>query len=229
MFRVFRKIPVMAAVVLAGCVTGGQSDTTGSGPIELSVRIQNKFEEYLDNNPAVFVVAEDGRSSYNYYYCPEIRCRGTNHSSISKAILGCEKYSNGVPCKVYAIGQEIVWRGADGSPQVRTDDLPNTQELPTAGVDYDLKVLQRQMLVEYNENLFDYPDSMGAFAVAVSGYQSSWGRFAKDGGAEKTLKLAANQAIDSCEARAGVECMLFAVNHQVVATGQSIDEYLGPN
>lgn len=71
----YKRIPVMtiAAMLLGGCVTGGQSEQYGSGPIELSYGIQDRFVEYLNDKPAVFAVAEDGRAGYTYYtlctYC----------------------------------------------------------------------------------------------------------------------------------------------------------------
>lgn len=92
------------AAVVAGCKT-----THGTGPITLSPQIQAGLDRYMNSsdNVGYFAVAIDGRSSYNYVYCPDQRCLGMD---TSRAIRACEKYSNGVPCRIYAYRKEIVWQ-----------------------------------------------------------------------------------------------------------------------
>lgn len=102
-----RKIFIVFALLLAGCQTTGSS-TIGSGPITLSSKNQNHFENYLSNHGMMFAVAIDGRSGMQYYYCPTVKCRD-RVGQRKLTIDGCEKRSNGVTCKIYAIRDRIVW------------------------------------------------------------------------------------------------------------------------
>lgn len=102
-----RKLVLLAVLFLAACQTTGGS-TAGSGPITLNSKIQQHFDNYLADNGRIFSVAVDGRSSFHYSYCPDVRCRDTVGAR-SRSIERCEKYSNGVPCRVYAIREQVVW------------------------------------------------------------------------------------------------------------------------
>jgi hypothetical protein len=94
-----------------GCSNPAYQRQIGTGPITLSDRAQASFEEYLDSNPSVFAVTEDGSTSWGWYYCPENEgCRGNNFVYTGPAIRTCEKHSRGKPCKIYALGRKIVWK-----------------------------------------------------------------------------------------------------------------------
>ena len=106
-------LALLAIFLIAGCQTTGGS-TVGSGPITLSPVIQNYFDKYLANHGSIFAVAIDGRSGLNYYYCPDVQCR--EHVGERQLVIdGCEEISQGVPCKIYAVRDKIVW-DFDGPP-----------------------------------------------------------------------------------------------------------------
>ncbi|KLN61660.1 hypothetical protein WH96_04800 [Kiloniella spongiae] len=94
-----------------GCSNSAYHRQIGTGPITLSEPAQKSFERYLDSNPAVFAITKDGSTSWGWYYCPENNgCRGNNFVSMAPAIKSCEERAHGKPCKVYAIGRNIVWK-----------------------------------------------------------------------------------------------------------------------
>ncbi|WP_085909151.1 tetratricopeptide repeat protein [Kiloniella majae] len=110
---------LFAVLFITGCNNTTYHRQIGKGPINLSDPIQRSFDEYLDSNPAIFAVTEDGATSYGYYYCPEFNgCRGNNFLSMAPAIKSCEEHSQGMPCKVYAIGSNIVWKDT-ASPETK--------------------------------------------------------------------------------------------------------------
>ena len=96
------------ALLLGAC-----QDTGAQGPPPtFSPSIQAFFEQYLNEPiPRVFVVSIDGQYA-SYRYCTGLGdvCVG-QVSSRHKAITDCEKRSGGVPCKVYAFGRRIKWKG----------------------------------------------------------------------------------------------------------------------
>lgn len=103
-----RKVFLVLAFFLAACQTTGGSSTIGSGPITLSPQMQAYLDQYMSANGKVFAMTIDGSTWASYRYCPEIRCRDTVGER-QKVIDHCEKGSNGVPCKIYAIRKEVVW------------------------------------------------------------------------------------------------------------------------
>ena len=62
--------------------------------------------------PLLFTLSETG-DSYQYNYCSFSTCREPNKH---KAILGCQKFSNGTPCFTFAIKKKIVWKN-DQNPK----------------------------------------------------------------------------------------------------------------
>ena len=104
-------IPLFVLVLLNSCSNGtaGQNEiTVGKWPITLSPIIQRDFDKYMKSErPTVFFVAIDG-GSYSYSYCADIDGCLTS-SATYRAMKNCQKYSNGVPCKIYAKGRKIVW------------------------------------------------------------------------------------------------------------------------
>ena len=101
---------LILAVFIAGCSNSSYESQIGSGPITLSNAAQKSFDKYLQSNPAAFAISEDGFSSWGYYYCRDVLCKGTNQSSMYDAIKLCERRSKGKTCKIYAIGRDIIWK-----------------------------------------------------------------------------------------------------------------------
>ncbi len=98
----------LAAVVLAACQA--KSDYYGKGPLELSNRAQDLFEDYKAAGIAAgaFAISEDGgRSSIAYTYCEESECDG---NALYQAIELCQDNTRGMKCWIYAEGRHVVWR-----------------------------------------------------------------------------------------------------------------------
>ena len=99
------KWPVIAALlVLAGCQS---VNYVGSGPIVLRGVHQASFDQYknTDTSDKYFLMTTDAKGSFRFY-CEDISgCQ----MSPGQAVNLCEmRY--GKPCKIYAEGNEIVWR-----------------------------------------------------------------------------------------------------------------------
>ena len=104
----------MTGFILTGCADlssfverNFNDTTTGTGPITLSPFAQQTFNKYLaSTTPLYFAVSEDGQTPF-YTYCDDPRCaRATSKA----AIYSCEKSSDGVPCKIYASGRNVIWK-----------------------------------------------------------------------------------------------------------------------
>lgn len=94
--------------ILAGCkTTENAADRDGS--VTLTPWLQEYYAQYKRHTiPLFFAVAEDG--SYATYTFCDSACRGKG-SGRADTIYGCEKYSGGVPCRIYAVGNSVVWDG----------------------------------------------------------------------------------------------------------------------
>lgn len=93
-----------AILVLSGCQI---PDYTGSGPLTLSASHQKHFENYLNNGTSTkyYMITEDHRAAFNFY-CEDVSgCTMTP----GQAINLCEMRW-GKPCKIYADGNDVVWR-----------------------------------------------------------------------------------------------------------------------
>lgn len=104
----FWLVVAFAAPFITGCVT---DPDYGQGPLSLSYRVKANFDEYLRlSNPFTFAVSIDGNYS-GWTYCPQgvagTGCQATPHAAVSY----CESASRGIPCKVYAVGRNVVWQG----------------------------------------------------------------------------------------------------------------------
>ncbi len=94
-----------ASATLLGCNTV-IDPSVGQGPIALSTQTQKAFTEYkAQQKPRYFAVSTDGEAYY-YSYCDSSRCL---RQAKTKVIDQCERYSNGVPCKIYGSQGAIVW------------------------------------------------------------------------------------------------------------------------
>ena len=94
-------------LVLAACGTASDTDI-GEGPIHLAPVIADLFEDYKKTFiPYYFLVTTDGYRG-NYVYCENACLR---HQSRQAAIINCEANSDGVPCAIFASGENIIWKG----------------------------------------------------------------------------------------------------------------------
>ncbi len=94
-------------LVLAAC--GTTTDTeVGTGPLHLTRSTASFFEQYKGEFiPYIFMVTTDGRWG-NYVYCDNACVR---HNARASAFAYCRDYGKGVPCRVFAIGENIIWKG----------------------------------------------------------------------------------------------------------------------
>ena len=111
---------LLSIIVLGLLLSGNAYAKNGKGELKLSQQTMEHLMIYLNgagnpkysdsknkkNNPMVFVVSEDGNSSY-YYFCAYSTCADANESY--KAKLRCEKESGGSTCYTFAKKRKIVW------------------------------------------------------------------------------------------------------------------------
>ncbi len=157
-----RLLAMLCLVVpLGACQT--DSDV-GGGPVTLAPNIQALFAEYKkEQMPSAFAVSIDGRSG-SYRYCPDSYDVCWTESSQWKAILQCEELSKGVPCKIYAIGDEIVWKvGLIGGESIRAT--------PSVSAEVHFKNDLRKRA--------EQGDSSAQFGLGLA-YQSGWWDFRKN-------------------------------------------------
>lgn len=95
---------LIVVLILTGCTV--RDPTIGSGSIEMSATALEAFEDYKTKTvPRYFAVSEDGRAYY-YSFCSSMRCLRLSKANV---VYQCETYSNGVPCRIYASGLDVVW------------------------------------------------------------------------------------------------------------------------
>jgi len=100
----------IVALSLSACMI--KDPSVGTGPIELSSRVQQGFDAYQkERSPGHFAVSIDGQEAA-YNYCPDGRCYA---GSKPAAIYRCEERSDGVPCKIYGAKGAVVWDREAGS------------------------------------------------------------------------------------------------------------------
>ena len=95
---------ISAVLAASGCKTAG--GVKGSGPLTVSPRVAAVFERYKETaKPLTFAISTDGRN-FGAYYCTGTPC--TSSHATPEAFSDCQGRSGGVPCKVFAIGREVV-------------------------------------------------------------------------------------------------------------------------
>ena len=117
---------LLGIVVLGLLLCTSAFSKSGKGDVTLSKKAMETFLDYLyggaknlnantggsTNNmgqktkPLLFTLSETG-DAYLYNYCSFSTCRDPNKH---KAILGCQKQSNGNPCFTFAVKKKIVWK-----------------------------------------------------------------------------------------------------------------------
>ena len=74
------------------------------------------------HNPEIMAVSADG-TSYQYLYCPVEYHYGCEPPNSGQVIRGCEKYSNGSPCFIFAKKRRIVWKNGGPKVKIKKKDL----------------------------------------------------------------------------------------------------------
>lgn len=96
---------ILSFILLLAACQSGAGGTTGSGPVKLSDGAYRAFQTYVDNDPLVFAVTEDGRNAW-YFYCLEVGCQPLRN--VAEVISRCEARHKR-PCKLFAIRDQVVW------------------------------------------------------------------------------------------------------------------------
>jgi len=98
----------------------------GSTPLTLSPIVAAGFEKYKNspNSPVIFVIDTQGRT-FSSSYCPHSRCV-VNHGF--SQIQSCESRAIkwGAKCKVFAVQDQIVWKGPIFYPSSNENEFPFT-------------------------------------------------------------------------------------------------------
>ena len=215
-----RAAAAAGVLIAAGCQT--TEDYAGSGPITLAPHIEEHFQKYLgEENGYAYAVAVDGRSGAGFVYCKENVCsQGTDRRW--SAIETCEKFSKGVPCKVYAVRKEIVWNFGGEKPDLssRNVDLgsPPQDRLHTERVWLNLE--QRSAFRDYLKTLQrgEYP--VGVYLTSDDGsYAWQTGRRA-----EAAVERAYKTALERCREHSKLPhtCRVFAIGNRLAANGLAV-------
>ncbi|MFD2205522.1 hypothetical protein [Kiloniella antarctica] len=200
---------IMVLVLLlfvVGCKSATTSSLVGSGPITLSASAQKSYEKYLKSNPRAFAVTNDGRTSWGWYYCRDIQCRGTKLQSMPKAIKVCQKYSNGKPCRIYDIGGKIVWdQNVKPEKEIKVDLYdPKKFEISDGQKTAFGRYLDLVSIKDSDINL--------AFAISKDGHTAR--SRSKEIAPYNKLK---QTVLEICRAKSSdEECVLYAINDKVV-------------
>jgi len=103
----------VALLLMTGCQA--TNPDAGSGYINLSRHVEAFFQSYLANpNGEYFAVSTDGQN-YGYSVCHSGRFNCTESGGVV-ALRACRQRSGSVPCKLYAMGEDIVWQAAGRVP-----------------------------------------------------------------------------------------------------------------
>ena len=195
---------VLAALLLSGCQSTNQQ--AGEGPITLSPSVESRLQTYLANPGSSFFAVSTNGKHHAFSYCADGNVCEEDGGGV--ALRACRERSQGVPCKIYAVGNRIIWQGAANSGQriekVKTDIGSGPLTLFPSAED-----LYRQYLEKPNPEYFAVArDGLGAGAS-----------FCKN--VPCTSPGAKELAIANCLQRyPNAECLIFAIGRKVVWQGK---------
>lgn len=201
----------IAMLLTAGCQLTHSG--AGSGPIELSPSVQSGFKGYLaDNRSTYFAVSTDGQSyGYSVCYAGPDQC---TESSGTVALRECRERSRGTPCKLYAMGNYVVWSGAENSSQAL--------ETPTAVIGRGPIVLTDNAQKTLNEYM--NKETPEYFAVSVNGNSAGYSFCNNHPCLSPGLDVRAVSRCESSSKKKGDSgvCYIYAVGRKVVWEGNAI-------
>ena len=195
---------VFPALIMFGCQATHQD--AGSGYINLSRMVKVRLQSYLDNpNGTYFAVSTDGQF-YGYSVCSAGRY-GCTEGSGAVALRSCHSRSKGMPCKIYAMDDKIVWRGAVASGQA-----PKKVSTKTGSGPLTLSSKAKEKFQKYL-NL----DSPEYFSVSPDGVSSGYSFCHRP--PCMSLGLKALAVSDCVQNNGGLECQIYAIKRKVVWKG----------
>jgi len=85
----------------------------GTGPIHLAVTVEEKFQKYLGlDEPLAFAVSTDGQRSSGSFCQQSGTCEDVDGPGLALERCHATGGPKASPCKIFAIGKDIVWNGA---------------------------------------------------------------------------------------------------------------------
>lgn len=198
----FRFVGAVAAdLFLASCQA--THPNAGSGTVELTRRVEAHFQSYLANsNGEYFAISTDGRH-YGYSVCHEGRFNCTE-SGGTVALRSCKHSSGDVPCKIFAIGETVVWEGA-----LPSGPVPRKVKTEVGSGPITLSSRAQRKFRQYLEE--PYPEY---FAVTLDGAYAGYSLCYHDSCDGPGLKAI---AVSACErSGGGRNCKLYAFKGKVI-------------
>lgn len=222
----YKALSSIAASLLLVTACQTTDEYAGSGPIELAPSIERCFQDYLQkDNGYAFAVAIDGTSNCGYVFCEATSC-SLNTDWRWRAINHCQKKSGGIPCKLYAVRDRVVWN--ESGPRLWDSQNPpikkiiyslNRDEFPAQDFHTKRDWLTATQLKQFEKYLRvlekgEYP--VGTFVVADDGHLE-WTTHSND---TFGPKRSANRALTKCRDRAKLPdtCRIFALNDMIIST-----------
>ena len=96
----------------------------GSGPIRLSIAAEKKFQKYLAlDEPLAFGVSTDGQRSSGSFCQQPGTCADIDGPGLALERCHATAGLKGHPCKIFAIGKDIVWDGAVSLAEPTNDPI----------------------------------------------------------------------------------------------------------
>lgn len=122
MIRIF-MLAALSLGVLAGCQTTATSKLAGTTPVTLSKSATISFQRYRDSGVGrAFAITQKGYGGSSVS-CEFTRCSSRGGSAAQQAVKNCESAGRG-PCKIFAIRNEIVWKGPVTYPEWPQNEYP---------------------------------------------------------------------------------------------------------
>ncbi len=193
---------LLIGLILAACQTSHFE--AGSGYVYLSPSAEAYFQHYLARpDSEYFAVSTDGRAA-GYSFCEAGRY-GCIEGSGTVALRACHRVSNGVPCKIYAVIDTVVWQGVKRSGQVIK---PLEAKIGSGPI--TLKNGPAASFIRYKE--LEDPQY---FSVSADGAFAGYSYCQQSSCMSEGLK---ELAVARCKGRSsfGSDCYIYAVKQQIV-------------
>lgn len=200
---------VFATLFLAACQT--THPYAGSGQVSLSRKVESHFQSYLAHPGGTYFAITENGQFYGYSTCSQGRY-GCTENSGTVALRSCHERSEGVPCKIYAVGDDIVWQGIERSGK--------TQKTPKTDIGRGPIVFSESAKRTYKKYLnLNYPQYL---AVTPDGRRASYSFCQRTPCLNPGLKA---MAVSYCARNSGNQgCLIYAIGDKVVWQGLSESE-----